>query len=441
MKILFIANLRVSNKYLFHDNATRYRCFNPAEDLNDSGHIGDVCNFEEFDTRYIDWYDAFVFHRPRLSSSLESILAKLSSRNKLFFADYDDLIFDERYASESPLYLSGMESLKTVCRRYRNNLQAMQLFDKITVSTDELKKTISTCHPGSGLTVIHNGLSRGWLKSNISLGIKNDPSKKKVVTYLSGSLTHDHDFLEVEEVLARYMQKHEDIFLRVVGPLNFNRNRFRHGRVMTSGLVPYNTLPKLISESWITIAPLQNTFYNNCKTALKYFESAAFGIPVIASPIPDMLRYSDNGLLTAYDQDDWINAIEKLRDKEQYTKISEQIMKYSHAHCISSLETAKMVRLINGLFSKGLYADSKFQGRHNTIFSSGNDHHAASSQVSKAARLTRKLIRNPRKFIFDSKVLRILAIRGILGTKRHQESGLLQYSLYPARRRWKRDGK
>ena len=40
--------------------------------------------------------------------------------------------------------------------------------------------------------------------------------------------------------------------------------------------------------SWLNIAPLSSSPFNQCKSGLKYFESALLGLPVCATHIPDI---------------------------------------------------------------------------------------------------------------------------------------------------------
>jgi GT2 family glycosyltransferase len=65
------------------------------------------------------------------------------------------------------------------------------------------------------------------------------------------------------------------------------------------------------------VAPLLDTCFNRSKSALKFLEYAALGIPSICSDVPayhDTVRHEETGLLISNDPDCWRDALERTAD-------------------------------------------------------------------------------------------------------------------------------
>jgi glycosyltransferase involved in cell wall biosynthesis len=352
VRLLFVSNSKHTRRpYL--DAATRYRCFHPAEDIAEFGWLADVCTLAEFRLSLVKNYDVFVFHRPTYSRGIQNRVAELKKQGKAVIADYDDLIFDPNHALESPPYLSGAASAKIVKHLCFRNLEALNLFDKITVSTVPLGEAVRALNPMAEIEVIYNGLSKRWIEG--ARWFREFERKQRKIVYFSGTKSHDHDFKLIEDCLADYVNRYDDLVFEVVGSLDFDKTKFIPEKLRMRPHVDYMVLPSLIKSSWVTIAPLQDNEFNRCKSGLKFFESAAFGVPVIATPIPDMQRFQGSGILFAERPDEWTDALDVLQDPEIYVQTSKSILSYALGHCLSIPQTEKLVCLVgsSGLFSGG----------------------------------------------------------------------------------------
>lgn len=347
MNILFVSNTkRTGRPYL--DPATRYRCYNPAADLRSLGHVADVCSLHNFRMEYVDRYDSFIFHKPPFTRDLEAALALIEKRGKQYRADYDDLIFDPKNALESSLFLTGRASEKIVLDIFERNLQALRLFSQVTVSTLPLGQEVAISSPDSLINVIHNGLSTRWIES-----ARMRYGKRPVhgtISYFSGTRSHDHDFEMVNDLLAQYLASNRNARLRIVGPVDFDSARFPKRQLQRIEAVEYEKLPAFIMDSWINIAPLQDNLFNRCKSGLKFFEAAAFGIPTITSPIPDMQRFHTPGITLAQTSGEWLSGLETLMQEEPHEQAASVSSAYALNHCTSMTESKKLVQaLLDGL--------------------------------------------------------------------------------------------
>lgn len=327
MNILYISQSRKSDKpYL--DPSVRYRCFNPAESLSSLGFIVDVTTIDMATKALLERYDLIAFHRPAISKKLEQLISTANKLKKITFADYDDLIFNPDYAELSPGFLNNQYSLQSVTASFQRNYEALALFDHFSVSTDPLLDEIKKIKPTASTCALYNYLSREWLQHNASPMPKQ--SERRRITYLPGTNSHHHDFAAIESALSSYLYQNRNIILRIVGPLKFSQKLFNSSQLDLLSYIPYPQLPKVIKDSWITIAPLAYTLFNNCKSGLKYLESAAFGVPVVASPIHDMQRLDSKALLLPKTTPEWIDSFEKLSDEKYYKECSEVAISHIH---------------------------------------------------------------------------------------------------------------
>ena len=328
----------------YKDASVRYRCYNPAEALSNLHHLVDVIPINHLSIEIINRYDVFVFHRPSFTKKLSKIVNKAIRLNRVLIADYDDLIFNPDYAAFSPGFVNKQYSLPAMEKEYRKYYDALNLFDCFSVSTRPLADEIKKIKPLTRTGVIHNFISDAWLDCF-------RPERKKSngtcrITYLPGSKSHDKDFALVEDVLSAYMEHNQRAILRIIGPLSLNENKFNKDQLEVMGRVPYFQLPHLISESRFTIAPLEPTVFNHCKSGLKFFESAAWGIPVIASSMDDMHRFKTKALLLADSADEWEKAIHLLAEEEYYEKCTGEGAEYVQKHCRISRHIEKLVKFL-----------------------------------------------------------------------------------------------
>jgi glycosyltransferase involved in cell wall biosynthesis len=333
MNIIYITQSRNTDQP-FRDPSVRYRCFNPAESLAEQSMLADISTIDSVPIGILDRYDLIIFHRPAHSKKLEKLVNKATQLRRTIIADYDDLIFNPDYAKISPGALNKVYSHSSIHASFQRNRDALEFFDNFSVSTVPLQNELTKLRPASNIRVLHNYPSSAWLDH--ARHLETPTCIPKRITYLPGTGSHHHDFALVESVLSEYLANNTDTYLRVVGPLQFSKNLFSQNQLEVLDYVPYPVLPQLIKESWVTIAPLSDTIFNNCKSGLKYFESAALGVPVVASPIEDMQRLKSTALYLASTPTEWTRAFEKLANEKHYSQCSTQGIAHVHSTCLAS---------------------------------------------------------------------------------------------------------
>jgi glycosyltransferase involved in cell wall biosynthesis len=87
--------------------------------------------------------------------------------------------------------------------------------------------------------------------------------------------------------------------------------------------MPWPQLIPIMASFQVNIAPLNlEKEFNKAKSALKYFEAAALGVPVIASPVEDFqfaIRHAENGLL-ASNEEEWFDCLASLVESPEYRR-------------------------------------------------------------------------------------------------------------------------
>jgi GT2 family glycosyltransferase/glycosyltransferase involved in cell wall biosynthesis len=187
--------------------------------------------------------------------------------------------------------------------------------DAVWVSTPALADAL--CNVRDGVRVVENGIDeRLWLAGPPPVPPREGP----VRLLFMGTMTHDADFALVESALARLKVVFgEFVSIDLLGissqpalPDWVNRISMPiHAASGYPGFVNWIT-----QQHWdIGIAPLADTPFNRCKSALKALDYAALGLPILASDGP-VYRGSPadgrGGWLVPDNTDAWFVALARL---------------------------------------------------------------------------------------------------------------------------------
>jgi glycosyltransferase involved in cell wall biosynthesis/2-polyprenyl-3-methyl-5-hydroxy-6-metoxy-1,4-benzoquinol methylase len=298
----------------------RYRCEHQAEQLRLFGFSVDVGYFEQLDyDAVLKRYRCFWFHRVPHTKWVEKFIQDAKQAGRLVIFDTDDLVFDEENisyiralqwmpADEIGLYYDGV-------RRYHRTLS---LFDYATVTTEPLRRSVLKVFPDIRCFVNPNVLNDAQLaQAEEAFKIERTPEEGIVrIAYFSGTRTHNVDFKECSKTLERILDSYSNVHLMTVGHLDMGDEFNRFGaRVKRYPLVRWEGLPKLFRKVDINLAPLElNNPFTEAKSALKYFEAAALGVPTVASdiaPYQKSIRHGENGYL-CQTSEDWHRCLTHL---------------------------------------------------------------------------------------------------------------------------------
>jgi hypothetical protein len=247
--------------------------------------------------------------------------------------DFDDLLATGP-AEENPFVTNGRMSVRQVSRIQRAYRDSLDLADAFTVSTDRLADLMWPIL-GERPMVIPNGLPRSWLSLPAALAPSWQPGDPRVLRYFSGSASHELDLETVLPVIAGFLEQNPEVRFEVVGHVEIPGGALPERRWGKRPPVAFNRLPPLLASSWATIAPLTQTSFNACKSAIKFLESAAWGAPCVATPIDDIQRCKNAGVCMASSEEEWWTHLTNLMVDDYRMEVAKRaenwVREYAHA--------------------------------------------------------------------------------------------------------------
>jgi len=248
------------------------------------------------------------------------IIAAMRSLGLRLGWEVDDIIFDDALFLQNrnvdSLEPKLREEILSGVKLYR---AAMLACDFGIASTPHLANAMQA----AGLTetiVVENALDAETLSIAATLRTKRQaqhPPANRLITYGSGTKTHNADFLEAAPALLRVLQTRMDVKLRIVGELTLPETFAAIAeRIERLPPMPFTQYLACLAESDVSIAPLENTPFNDAKSNIKFLEAAILGIPSVCSPrahFRDVIADGTNALLAESEQS-WFAALTALLD-------------------------------------------------------------------------------------------------------------------------------
>jgi glycosyltransferase involved in cell wall biosynthesis len=344
--------------------AARYRCRHQAEQLELVGETADVGYFAELDLEsLVDHYDRFVLYRVPWDERLERFVERARERGKPVVADVDDLVFDPERAH----LLHELSLLNGDARRQREDSiarlgQTLAAVDGVVVSTEPLRTAASRLNPR--VVVAPNAVSAEMVEDGKRARAARRARPEVVVAYLSGTSTHDRDFLEAADAVVWALERYPHVQFWAVGFLSLDERFNAHGdRVVLLPFRPWQRLPELLAEIDVNLAPLQlDNEFTDAKSGLKYLEAALVGVPTLASATNDFRRVIDpevNGLL-ATDPDEWRRALGRLVESEDLRRsLGEAARSDVLSHHTTAARAAETHNALLAAFGQGTGSGSR----------------------------------------------------------------------------------
>lgn len=292
--------------------STRYRVQHKQEQLALLGIHASVRRAREYRAaprlagRDAAHHDLAIVHRIDEPGPASALLSALAAAGRPIVYDIDDLLFDPGVIEYVPA-----PSRKSIAGQVRLLARCTHAF----AATSELAARLAPA--GRPTWVVRNSLSEEWLALCREARAARGSDGSIRLGYLSGSATHDRDLAAIAPALVEAMARHPRLHLVLVGPVAVPAGLAAlSGRVVRLPYVPWRDLPGLMAEHVdANLAPLESASpFCRAKSAVKYLEAAALGVPTIASPIPafrEVIRPGENGFL-ADTTEDWLAMLESL---------------------------------------------------------------------------------------------------------------------------------
>jgi O-antigen biosynthesis protein len=330
-------------------DARRYRCDHPAEALRFAGATADVGYHDELDLEsLVGRYRTIVLYRVPWDAKVEKALRAARFRGSRVLADIDDLVFDSaKIGFIHGVVALGPEAVRDAEQRAEALAQTLRSVDGVIVSTEPLRDAALALNPS--VTVVHNMVSARMVDLAERAQREARERDEIVVAYLSGTATHDRDFLEAADAVLAALDSDRRVRFWALGLLNLDERFAQYGeRVVRVPYRPWRHLPGSLANVDISLAPLEpSNEFTNAKSCLKYLESSLLGVPTIASPTADFRRVIDspvNGLL-ARTSNEWREALGQLvGSPELRAKVgsaSRNDVRSAHTTAVRALDTRR----------------------------------------------------------------------------------------------------
>ena len=170
-----------------------------------------------------------------------------------------------------------------------------------------------------------------------------------VIGYGSGSRAHDHDLAIVAPALAQVLAAHDNVRLRLFGPLALPPQLARFTeRVERFPLLPAGEFLWEMAHCDVAIAPLADVPFNRYKSQVKYLEAGLLRLPFVASPTvyANYVIPGRTGLI-ADDQQEWQEALTALVGNPQLRRdMGEAAAEHVQQWSVSTSTTAQLQNML-----------------------------------------------------------------------------------------------
>lgn len=317
---------RVVFLYETPDSSTfRYRCHNPIVALARETDDVAAAWFREAEIPALvargARIDVLVICRVRYTARLADLAGRVRRSGGRVLFDIDDLIFVPDLV---PLVVHTLGETADSDAQWDHwfghtarMAAALGLADGATTTTSALAAELAAARPvpvtvlPNRLAIEQEALSRRILAEKTAFGYRRDG--RIHLGYFSGTPSHERDFAIAAPALAAALDADPRLVLRVAGFLTGLGALERHAdRIERLPLMDFLTLQVRTAEVEIALAPLQQNRFTACKSPLKWFEPAAVGTVVVASPGSTVAAEIEDGVtgFVAH-ADDWADAIRR----------------------------------------------------------------------------------------------------------------------------------
>lgn len=329
------------------NGSTRYRAVNLMRSLSSCGIGATLIHAStsiEMAEPLISRAETIVFQRCFEDQGNVGELYKAARKHKLAcIGEIDDLIFPEHV--ETIGSVAGGEWDLTHATFIAESYRAfMDKMDGAVVSTPVLRRYVSS-EFSLPVAILRNKIEARFFKQKSSSGA---PIR---LVYASGTYSHKEDFLIIAEILTEFLKKNPDVTLSILGAAQVPADLLGLRNVFSYGILGYHDMLDFISGHDLMLVPLDDTIFNEAKSCVKYIESAAVGVPLMATAIGEFdfaISHKVNGLL-AKTREDWKTLLDEVAaDPGMLEKLGRNAYRAAReSFCADRMETGVLDVLFN----------------------------------------------------------------------------------------------
>lgn len=283
-RVLIVAEMSIPQckKYRVDQKAELFGKIGVTTKIVDWTHLNEVLSL-------LQTHPVVIFYRVPATPEVILIIREAKRLGVHTFWEVDDLVFDpDGYLSNKNLDRLNPEIRAGVISGMKLYREALLLCDEGIGSTPMLAK-VMTQITGRPAYVVENALDDETIKIARRIQDTNKPfarSKKEVIiVYGSGTKTHDIDFLSASDAVYNVLSKRPNVKLRIIGELNIE-SRFNDfsDRIERLPFTTFEGYLEKVADADISIAPLEQTVFNDAKSNIKFLEASILGLPSVCSP-------------------------------------------------------------------------------------------------------------------------------------------------------------
>lgn len=322
-------------------STSRYRCYNTFETTLESQKWQAVYFLRDEAEEALENLpkcDVLIFGREAgLNKNMKKLMEVAKKEEIKVGLDIDDLVFDKKYLD---LFLETTSDKNNRSYWVGYFAGVKEIADKMDffIATNEFLAEKLTKSFDKPVKIIRNSLNREQVEAS-EVYVQNRMRKDKnfVIGYFSGSNTHRKDLKVALPQIMKFLKKHDDAILRIVGFMTLDKDAQKmeaQGKIQFSPFADFRKLQRLMAEVDVNIAPLVINDFTNCKSELKFFEAAAVETTTIASPSYTFSRAIKDGVNGFLAQPgEWYDKLEYLyTHPEENKKIAMVAKKYALEH-------------------------------------------------------------------------------------------------------------
>ncbi len=310
-KVLIVGDYHVQQ-------CVRYRIDQKIEQLESQGKRVTAIDWTELEIHQneIALHDIVIFYRVPAVPRVLKAMAQVNANGKASFYEIDDLLFEECYPAPLETFGSyiGLDT-HIELRKSMASFRAAVSFCRFGIAStqllcDKLEKLVMDKQ-----CILHrNGLDK------LNVMRYHDKSNKTTIDifYGSGTQAHNSDFIEQAlPALEKVLDKHKHTRLIIAGYLQLPQEFIRKYKNQLLQLPPVKNVEaywSFLERADINLAVLNDDEINGCKSELKWFEAACFGIPSVVSTTAnhrDVINHGEDAFI-AVNEIEWVRALEAL---------------------------------------------------------------------------------------------------------------------------------